>query len=702
MGTGLWLRVGGAEPVAWARPAEDGAALLGLREGWNLAGWTGPDGTPAAEAFAGLGRALAAASRPAAPGETYAPGAADGGGGLRELRRGEALWVRLTADARWWQPGAGPHPVAFADGVAAERRAAIRGHADAARAAFAERWGVAAAFRGWAGGRAALAARYPGARGRPLPQGFCADYADGAVLADADCAGAEDWARAYFGALQDALSGGRAAEAPAWLASGTAAWAGAVAAPGAGRTAEQRLARERRLRAEALPDPVPALAGLGTAAAAGGGGAAAEDLAFLAADWLAGRAGERSAAAFFEALAEPGTTWEEAFAAAFGMTAEDFLAAFEPPAPRAAPDGGEPGIEACNRRADTTTVTHTWLNDRFITDPPGTGYPEEAAIIRRMVDGARATFARRWCVEAGFENRVGIVDSDFVLGSPPACAHYMTGVAVRVRRNCILGGTGFLHRDPESVYPHEYFHVLQHELSGGLTPGSSRPLDSRSVPDWLHEGTASYAGTIGSGAVSGDVGAALARELDRNLGILERMPAPPSLDDLHFSDGFFWGEVHYEAGFVAIHRLVGQSVEVAIVDVWRHLADPSATWRDAFARAFGTTYGDFRAAFDGYLAGRSAAYAKPDGTHWVRGVLHSNNGNPYKGARVSAVRLGGGVLDAVTTDRNGAFRLALPDGEYNVTQWRGSGYCYAPPPITVSGADVDLGTTQMTRGWPCS
>ena len=238
-----------------------------------------------------------------------------------------------------------------------------------------------------------------------------------------------------------------------------------------------------------------------------------------------------------------------------------------------------------------------------------------------MVDGARAAFARRWCVEAGFENRVGIVATDFVLGSPPACAHYYETLnIVRLRLRCLDD-----HRDPESVYPHEYFHVLQWDLSGGPPYVSSRPLDSRRPPDWLLEGTATYAATIGSGAVSGDVRGALARELDRRLGILERMPAPPSLDDLHYGDGWWWGEVHYDAGFVATHRLVGQSVEVAIVDFWRLLGEPSATWRDAFARAFGTTYGDFRAAFDGYLAGRSAAYAKPDGTHWVRGVLHGNN-----------------------------------------------------------------------------
>ena len=90
-------------------------------------------------------------------------------------------------------------------------------------------------------------------------------------------------------------------------------------------------------------------------------------------------------------------------------------------------------------------------------------------------------------------------------------------------------------------------------------------------------------------------------------------------------------------------------------------------------------------------------------THWVRGVLHGNNGVPYKGARVSAVLQvpGGGGVDEVTTDRNGAFALALPDGEYSVINWRGGDFCYGVT-VTVSGADVDLGTTRMTRGWPCA
>ena len=685
-GTGLYLLVGGAEPVTWTRPAAAGSVLLELREGWNLAGWTGPDGAPAAGAFARFGQALDSATRPAAGpagAATYLPRSPDRAGALRELRRGDALWVRLTADARWWQPGAGPHPVAFVGDVAAERQAAIRGWADAARAAFAGRWSVDAAFEGWAGDRASLAARHLELRGAPMPGGFCADYADGAVLADADCAGAGDWARAYFGALQDALSGGRAADAPAWLVAGTAAWAGAVAAPGAGRTAEQQLARERRLRAEALPEPVPALADLAAPEALSGQGAAGEDLAFLAADWLAGRAGERSVAAFFEALADPAATWEEAFESAFGMTAEDFHAAFDPPAPRAAPDDGAPGIEACDRQVDTTTVTHEF---------PGAVSEADRARIRRMVDEAREVYARRWCVEASFANYAGegsalaakYLEVRGLTISDPFCGDYLYR-AVFVNVDCIS----------EHTYPHEYFHVLQDAVRGDA---------DQHVATWLIEGTAVYAQIMQRGAVSGSASERLERYLAGRIEVLGRIATPSlaALDDPASAYGT-WGSFVHDMGFVATHRLVSQSVEVAIVDVFARLADPAATWEEAFAGAFGVTVGDFYAAFEQYRAEYSATITKPDGTYWVRGVVRKQDGTPLVGAFIGADDGSlGDWEDETFTGTDGAFVLALPDGNYQPGVWLSGTTCPHSTSFTVSGADVSGVVIQLPAGSPCA
>ena len=115
-GMGLWLQIGGGEPVTWSRAARADSVLLELHAGVNLVGWTGRTGTPAADAVARFGDALVRASRwnaEAQRQEHYRPGAPDSANTLRALVHGDAIEVELTADARWWQPGATPPPVEF-------------------------------------------------------------------------------------------------------------------------------------------------------------------------------------------------------------------------------------------------------------------------------------------------------------------------------------------------------------------------------------------------------------------------------------------------------------------------------------------------------------------------------------------------------------------------------------------------------------
>ena len=578
-GAGLRLYVAAAGPVTWTRTAAEDGVLLELREGWNLVGWTGRDGAPAAEAFARFGRTLGVAMRrDDASGRTeeYPPRSPDDRAGeLRELRRGDVFWVRLTADARWWQSGTGPHPVVFLGDVAEDERARIRRSADEARATYAERWGVEAAFRGYAGDPRGLAMRYLEARGRPLPAGFCADYETGVAFAVADCVGPGDWARAYFGALRDDLSDGRAAQAPAWLAAGAEVYAEAVAgARPAGVTVEQRLARERRLRAAALPHrDGPTLASLETLASFGGQGAVGEDQAFLAVDWLVGQSSERSVVAFFEALADPSATWEEAFRSAFGVTPADFREAFGAhlaviAAARYADDGT--AHQDCDRQVDTTVATLVFQG----------AVPAAAqARTRSWVDAARAVFARRWCVEAGFEaytgDRVSLAAKHQEVRGfplPGFCGNYGNGV-IFVVLDCAS----------ERLWAHEYFHALQDSLRGYRVV---------SIPSWLIEGTAEYAEAVQQAAVSDDFRSRM--ELLAGAGL-------PPLATLEESSAFYgWGDGAYNMGFVAAHWLVGHSVEVAIVDFFEALADPSATWREAFRSAFGVTAADFYATFEAY------------------------------------------------------------------------------------------------------
>ena len=313
---------------------------------------------------------------------------------------------------------------------------------------------------------------------------------------------------------------------------------------------------------------------LEAAALFGGQGAVGEDQSsFLAVDWLAGQSSERSVVAFFEALAEPSATWEEAFGSAFGVTPADFreafgahLAALE--AARSADDGA--AHRDCDRLVDTTTATLVFQGD----------VPASAQVrTRGWVDAARTAYVRRWCVEVGFEAYTGdrtdlaakhLEVRGFPL--PGFCGNYGNGIIFAV-----------LDCAPERLWAHEYFHALQDSLRGHRVV---------SIPSWLVEGTAEYAEAVQQAAVSDDL---------RSRRELLAGAALPPLAALEEGSAFYGrGDRAYDLGFVAAHLLVGHSVEAAIVEFFEALAEPSATWREAFRSAFGMTAADFYAAFEAY------------------------------------------------------------------------------------------------------
>ena len=107
-GMGLWMRVGGDSPVEWTRPVSEEDVLLSLPAGRHLVGWTGRDGEPFSEPAGRFGGALVEATRwnaDAQQYERYRPGVEDSANTLSTLNMGDALWLELTADVRWWQSG---------------------------------------------------------------------------------------------------------------------------------------------------------------------------------------------------------------------------------------------------------------------------------------------------------------------------------------------------------------------------------------------------------------------------------------------------------------------------------------------------------------------------------------------------------------------------------------------------------------------
>ena len=126
LGQGLWLRVDDPAGVQWRRPSFAAARVQELLAGWNLVMWSGPSGTPVAEAVRPIADALRSLHAWDADGErfrTYAPDRPADLNDAGTLDNGEAFWLLLDEAAAWPQPSAGTPPVARS--VAQARAAAV-------------------------------------------------------------------------------------------------------------------------------------------------------------------------------------------------------------------------------------------------------------------------------------------------------------------------------------------------------------------------------------------------------------------------------------------------------------------------------------------------------------------------------------------------------------------------------------------------
>ena len=144
-GKALFLWVGGTKAVQWRRPASADGMLLTLPSGYSLVGWAGLDGTPIAEAVGRFGDALIGASRWNAETqsyERYEPGVGEPAEGMPVLQHGDALWVELSEEARWWQSGTERTRFVFEAPVTQEHKSELRDEMERVVAFFAERYGI--------------------------------------------------------------------------------------------------------------------------------------------------------------------------------------------------------------------------------------------------------------------------------------------------------------------------------------------------------------------------------------------------------------------------------------------------------------------------------------------------------------------------------------------------------------------------------
>ncbi|MCY4639468.1 MAG: hypothetical protein OXC94_03900 [Chloroflexi bacterium] len=241
---------------------------------------------------------------------------------------------------------------------------------------------------------------------------------------------------------------------------------------------------------------------------------------------------------------------------------------------------------------ELTDAARWWQSGRsvppvtFVGDVPG----ELQTRIRGWVHETRAVFAERWAVEAPFASYVGDIESITptyieIRGGPPEglCANAGGGVIFSLLECTALG-----------TYLHEYFHILQRDLSAHR---------SGAVPGWMIEGSASWTGDLFLGVTSGETTVAdhLDRHVENDVARLARHHLPALEEVEEWSAFYTFGEIGYRLGFVAVDWLVDRSSEEAVIDFFRGLSE-KPSWHEAFETAFGIASPDFYEAFAAYRA----------------------------------------------------------------------------------------------------
>ena len=567
-GAGLWLFIDGESPVSWTRPVAAEGRVLPLRSGWNLVAWSGDDAGPVGDTLARYGDALGQAYRwdaAAQQYESYEP-ERDGTAALRGLRRGDALFMQLGADGRWWVPGTARPAYEFGDHVSVDDQEATRRLVEHARAVFAERFDL-------------HTADFTVVVPEELPATGC--VASGADRIVVPPAAAWCTAHEYFHVLQAGLAGGnsRTGGTPNWLVEGPATYAEAVwgEAANQGLTWSTQGFDERRgiaIRDSAHVRGLQHPPGRWQ-------GDADYHLGSLATEWLVEYAGVEPLLDYYRHL--PSLGWERAFAEAFGLSSEDFYTAFAahraavaPPFPHVADDAVRPVVV-------------------FSGDVPA----DVRTAVEREMDRVYAFFGERFGVDTEYSYFLG-ADPDAVAetahrllypGTAADLCGFSRGVWMVSTLGC--GSSPFVSAST----------MVGTSLTGLLPwPAQNQPLF------WFERGLEHYLLTsyrVAQGATAGDA----VRRYAPALQLSASLP--------HLETDTAW----YAAGdatsralaVVAIDWLATTAGEPALLEYyhlaprgtparWRTHEPRAGSWQAAFEQAFGLTIDDFYEAFAAYRA----------------------------------------------------------------------------------------------------
>ena len=596
-GQGLFLWVGGSEPVQWTRPASAEGMLLALPKGSSLVGWAGLDGTPIADAVVRFGAALLGVSTWNAETqkyERYTRGEHDSAEVMAVLNHGDALWLELSDERRWWQSR--PKGIEFVlDGDARlteEQESEYRQELEHVQAFFLERYGIE-------------------------PPEFSVHFTHGpdyyfsagggrmnvAWPADAPLDWVP-WAHEYFHLLQSSVRQGRrgAFGTPPWLVEGSATYAGSLY----GRARWLTDGEGYRWSLWSGARGIAALAPLENFERFHATSLRGYSLGALATDWLVRREAGLSTdhirftreepsgldaqtefdsyIQYFRLLASS-TTWRQAFVRAFGIEVDEFYEAFEEyrrggfihPPPHLSDGRDEPLLRLVGSippavAADIEAAFEAFQT--FFSDRLGAGSADYTVYV--ATDGAAGASAYEALLAEDAEAGVRV------------CSVPELGLGAYVALSCydLFAAT----------LATQHFYELRTRLAPRyavpIAPGVPTPWG----PHWLQLATIGYM-TYGGRAAAGidtleqirAAQAAVARRTTLSLSSMQTTASVRAMEQ----------PVAEALGFLAGDWLVRRAGERALFKYYE-LLPASGNWQEAFSGAFGISVADFYAAFEAY------------------------------------------------------------------------------------------------------
>ncbi|MXW08045.1 MAG: hypothetical protein F4X80_04470 [Chloroflexi bacterium] len=594
-GGGVFLYVAGDSPFEWTREASEDSMLLDLHAGRNLVGWAGRDGTPIEDAVVRFGDALTHAWLWDAETQRYLhyrPAGPEHAHPLRELNHGDALWVELSGDARWWQSGTAPPPVEIFGYYTEREKWKIRGWVDGNRGFFAERWGVEVPTTVYAGWRDDITPVYQQVVGRSGRLPGCGYYwgPKMAIFLENYCVDGATHAHEYFHAIQLDLIGRLDRSAPAWIVEGSATYVQLMYwgtphfrmlnphYPSPPPSVEAQIDRYRRdigsigygywpslSETEGGPDvtgPFP--------------GDVYYRLGSLGIAWLAAQVGDLAVLEFFRHLSDK-PDWRDAFEAAFGMTSDEFHERFDAyrtetarPLPHRSDGLDELVIEFVG---DVPEQTRAAFSAEF----------SQVQTLLREQFGSGATDYTVYIASSGEDAKEAHREVFGTEQDRHRCVEHSLASAVILDARC--------YRVDRALGVAEEHFVAARALAGGVR--------TERGPRWLFEGAQSY---VASAYL--DASGRESLESRRQREAANAQGTQWSLRDLAHPYAFDGNESQaaQSVGFLAVQLLLERAGDPSLFEYYR-LVSKSRGWEDAFEAAFGITVDEFYVVFEAYRSG---------------------------------------------------------------------------------------------------